>query len=182
MGRANQRAFWRQWTRGAAYFQKQAVALAALEAQVRERVQELKQTWERELAEGQLGEEPRKVLESLRRHWEGLTVFVDHPDARFLILAWVRRSGLASRILSGILKPLRTDWHQRYGYQPVLLETFVGIPRFTGTAYRAANWLRLGQTQGRGKLERHHRQIAPLKKIWIYSLHRGYRKILCAPS
>ncbi len=66
--------------RRAAYFQKQAVALAALERQVRGQVQELKQTWERELAEGQLGEEPRKVLESLRRHWQGLTVFVDHPE------------------------------------------------------------------------------------------------------
>jgi len=77
-------------------------------------------------------------------------------NARFLILPWVQCHGLASRILSGILKPLRTDWRLRYGYQPVLLETFVEIPRFTGTAYRAANWLRLGQTQGRGKLEKQH--------------------------
>ncbi len=103
-------------------------------------------------------------------------------NARFLILPWVQCRGLASRILSGILKPLRTDWRLRYGYEPVLLETFVEVPRFTGTSYRAANWLRLGQTQGRGKLEKHHRQIAPLKDIWIYPLHRDYRKILCAPS
>jgi hypothetical protein len=102
-------------------------------------------------------------------------------NARFLILPWVQCRGLASRILSGILKPLRADWSLRYGYQPVLLETFVEIPRFTGTAYRAANWIRLGQTQGRGKLEKQHRQIAPLKDIWVYPLHRNFRKILCAP-
>ena len=86
-------------------------------------------------------------------------------NARFLILPWVQCPGLASRILSGILKPLRADWRLRYGYQPLLLETFVEVPRFTGTAYRAANWLRLGQTRGRGKLEKQHRQIAPLKDI-----------------
>jgi hypothetical protein len=103
-------------------------------------------------------------------------------NARFLILPWVQCRGLASRILSGILKPLRTDWRLRYGYEPVLLETFVEVPRFTGTSYRAANWLRLGQTQGRGKLEKQHRQIAPLKDIWVYPLHRDFRKILCAPS
>lgn len=101
-------------------------------------------------------------------------------NARFLILPWVQCPGLASRILSGILKPLRSDWRLRYGYQPVLLETFVEIPRFTGTAYRAANWLRLGQTQGRGKLEKQHRQIAPLKDIWVYPLHPNFRQILCA--
>jgi hypothetical protein len=101
-------------------------------------------------------------------------------NARFLILPWVQSHGLASRILSGILKPLRTDWRLRYGYQPVLLETFVEIPRFTGTAYRAANWLRLGQTRGRGKLEKHHLQIAPLKDVWVYPLHRDFRKTLCA--
>jgi hypothetical protein len=101
-------------------------------------------------------------------------------NARFLILPWVQCHGLASRILSGILQPLRTDWRLRYGYQPVLLETFVQIPRFTGTAYRAANWLRLGQTRGRGKLEKQHLQIAPLKDVWVYPLHRDFRKTLCA--
>jgi hypothetical protein len=69
-------------------------------------------------------------------------------NARFLILPWVQCRGLAARILSGIRKPLQADWRWRYGYEPVLLETFVEIPRFTGTAYRAANWIRLGQTQG----------------------------------
>lgn len=103
-------------------------------------------------------------------------------NARFLVLPWVQCSGLASRILSGILKPLRADWGTRYGYQPLLLETFVEIPRFRGTSYQAANWIRLGQTQGRGKLEKQHRQIAPLKDIWVYPLHRDFREMLCAAS
>jgi len=101
-------------------------------------------------------------------------------NARFLILPWVKCCGLASRILSGIVKPLRVDWSLRYGYQPVLLESFVETPRFTGTSYRAANWIKLGQTQGRGKLEKHHRQIGPRKEVWVYPLHPKFRQILCA--
>jgi len=101
-------------------------------------------------------------------------------NARFLILPWVRCGGLASRILSGIIQPLRADWTLGYGYQPVLLESFVEIPRFTGAAYRAANWIRLGQTQGRGKLEKRHCQTGPLKEIWIYALEKNFRQILCA--
>jgi Domain of unknown function (DUF4338) len=101
-------------------------------------------------------------------------------NARFLILPWVNSPGLASRILSGILKPLRADWRWRYGYEPVLLETFVEIPRFSGTAYRAANWIRIGQTHGRGKLEKNHRQVSPLKQIWLCPLHPHFRQLLCA--
>ena len=62
-----------------AYFQKPASSLTALESEVRRQVQELKEVMERELAGGPLGPEPRKVLESLRRHWAGLSVFVEHP-------------------------------------------------------------------------------------------------------
>jgi transposase len=63
-----------------AWFQKQAQPLAALEAQVRRQVEELKEVLERELADEQLAGEPRKLLQSMRRHWQGLTVFVDHPQ------------------------------------------------------------------------------------------------------
>jgi len=63
-----------------AWFQKQAQPLAALEAQVRHQVQEMKEVLDRELAEGQLRGEPQKLLQSMRRHWEGLTVFVDYPQ------------------------------------------------------------------------------------------------------
>ena len=101
-------------------------------------------------------------------------------NARFLILPWVRCSGLASRILSGIPTPLRADWIWRYGYEPVLLESFVEVPHFSGISYQAANWIRLGETRGRGKLEKNNQQVAPLKEIWIYPLHPHFRQVLCA--
>lgn len=100
-------------------------------------------------------------------------------NARFLVLPWVRCSGLASRILSAIPTPLRADWILRYGYEPVLLESFVEVPHFSGISYRAANWIRLGETQGRGKLEKNNQQAVPLKEIWIYPLHPHYRQLLC---
>jgi len=101
-------------------------------------------------------------------------------NARFLILPWVRCPGLASRILSALSTPLRADWTWRYGYEPVLLESFVEVPRFSGASYRAAAWLRLGVTRGRGKLEKNHQQVAPVKDVWIYPLHPLYRQVLCA--
>jgi Domain of unknown function (DUF4338) len=100
-------------------------------------------------------------------------------NARFLILPWVRCPGLASRILSGMIKPLLCDWVRRYGYRPLLLESFVESPRFAGTSYQAANWVCVGQTQGRGKLEKQHRQTCPVKQIWLYPLEPHFRKILC---
>jgi hypothetical protein len=101
-------------------------------------------------------------------------------NARFLILPWVRCPGLASRILSALPAPIRADWIVRYGYQPVLLESFVEVPRFSGVSYQAANWIRLGATRGRGKLEKHHQQVVPLKEIWIYPLQPHFRQLLCA--
>ena len=101
-------------------------------------------------------------------------------NARFLILPWVRCPGLPSRILSAIPKPLQADWTWRYGYEPVLLESFVEVPHFSGISYRAADWIRLGETQGRGKLEKNNQQVAPLKEIWIYPLHPRFRQLLCA--
>ena len=68
----------------------------------------------------------------------------------------------------------------RYGYRPVLLENFVESTRFKGTSYKAANWICVGQTQGRGKLEKQHRQACALKQIWLYPLHPHFRNILCA--
>jgi len=108
----------------------------------------------------------------------GLHLIVN--QARFLILPWVRSPGLASRILAGMIQPLKADWGLRYGYQPVLLESFVDTTRFTGTSYKAANWILAGQTQGRGKLEKQHQQACAIKQIWLYPLHPRFRKILCA--
>jgi Domain of unknown function (DUF4338) len=99
-------------------------------------------------------------------------------NARFLILPWVKSFGLASQILSAVVKPLLVDWSLRYGYEPVLLESFVEVSRFSGTSYQAANWVGVGQTQGRGKLEKQNCQTGPIKEIWVYPLHSNFREIL----
>lgn len=99
--------------------------------------------------------------------------------ARFLILPWIRIPHLASHLLGRIARRLPDDWEQRYALRPVLLETFCESPRFDGTAYRAANWTFLGYTQGRGKLDRHHRHQLPRKSIWIRPLQNHWKDTLC---
>ncbi len=100
-------------------------------------------------------------------------------NARFLILPWIQSKGLASKILSMIARQLPHDWHQRYGYRPVLLETFVESQRHRGTCYKAANWVHVGQTAGRGKKSAVHHQIIPIKDIWLYPLRRNFASMLC---
>ena len=100
-------------------------------------------------------------------------------NSRFLILPWVRVKGLASSILARSARQLPDHWRQLYGYQPLLLETLVDTARFNGTCYRAANWIYLGETKGRGRMDRHHRtQIIP-KTIFVFPLHRGVQQVLC---
>lgn len=101
-------------------------------------------------------------------------------NARFLILPWIISRNLASRILSIAAKQLPFDWQKRYNYQPVLLETFVQKDRFKGTCYRAANWILLGQTQGRGKLDRYNKYPLPIKDIFVYPLNKSFHQILCS--
>jgi len=100
-------------------------------------------------------------------------------NARFLILPWIQSKGLASKILSRIARQLPHDWHRRYGYRPVLLETFVETERHRGTCYKAANWILVGQTTGRGKKSTVHHQIIPIKDIWLYPLRKDFAKTLC---
>lgn len=100
-------------------------------------------------------------------------------NARFLILPWVRSRNLASRLLAIALKQLADDWYERYRYRPVLVETFVEIPRFQGTCYKAANWIYLGDTKGRGKLDVHNTARLPKKSVWVYPLTPHFRRLLC---
>lgn len=100
-------------------------------------------------------------------------------NARFLILPWIRCKNLASRILGMVARQLADDWQHRYGYQPALLETFVERPRSHGTCYQAANWLYLGETQGRGKLDVRKQARLPKKAIWVYPLDKSFRRTLC---
>jgi len=90
--------------------------------------------------------------------------------SRFLLLPWVRSPHLASHVLARLVHQLPHQWQARYGYRPVLLESFVEKDRFEGTCYKAANWRCLGLTQGRGKLEKTHRQVLPVKWLFIYPL------------
>ena len=103
-------------------------------------------------------------------------------NARFLILPEVRVPNLASHVLSRVARRLRTDWQDAYGYAPVLLETFVETGRFTGASYKAANWTLVGQTKGRGKLDRTNQHALAVKDIYLYPLHRNYRAILTSPT
>lgn len=108
---------------------------------------------------------------------QGLALIVN--NARFLILPWVQSKNLASKILSMIARQLPADWFNRYNLRPVLMETFVETDRFKGTCYKAANWIFVGKTKGRGKLGP-QKPTVPIKDILLYPLARNFRKILKA--
>ncbi len=94
---------------------------------------------------------------------------------RFLILPWVTVHNLASYVLGSVARRIRTDWFGYYKREIVLLETFVERDRFLGTCYKAANWLYLGQTKGRGRNDRHTRRLLPVKDIYVNPLCKDFR-------
>lgn len=103
-------------------------------------------------------------------------------NSRFLILPWVRVKGLASCILARAARQIPDDWRQHYGYKPLLLETLVDAARFNGTCYRAANWIDLGKTTGRGRMDRHHRTDINPKTIFVFPLRRDVQQVLCTSN
>ena len=104
-------------------------------------------------------------------------------NTRFLILPWVNSANLASKILGLMAARLPRDWQQLYGYPPLLLETFVDGQRFRGHCYRAANWIHVGRTTGRGKYDRDHKGLSSIKSIWIYPLaKRALQSLRMDPS
>jgi hypothetical protein len=103
-------------------------------------------------------------------------------NSRFLIMPWVRVSCLASHILSQIARRINADWQARYRHPIDLLETFVQQDRFRGTCYQAANWIHVGQTTGRTRQSKRHRdnQVhAPMKDVYLYPVHADARRQLC---
>ncbi len=100
-------------------------------------------------------------------------------NTRFLIFPWVQIRNLASKALALAAQRIAADWQQRYGYAPVLLETFVEVGRYPGTSYQAANWIPLGLTAGRGRMDRHTRCLERIKKIYVYPLVPDFRAHLC---
>ena len=92
-------------------------------------------------------------------------------NSRFLILPWVRVKNLASTILSQLARRIGADWRAAYGVTPVLLETLIDPARFGGASYRAANWIVVGTTTGRGRNDRAPRRTARVpKRVLIYPL------------
>jgi hypothetical protein len=100
-------------------------------------------------------------------------------NSRFLILPWVEVSGLASKILSMAAQQLSEDWLSVYQVSPLLLESLVDPQRFSGTCYRAANWIHVGTTQGRGRMDRKQDVQRHVKEIFVYPLHAHARELLC---
>jgi hypothetical protein len=96
-----------------------------------------------------------------------------------LILPWIRVRNLASTVLGLCARVVPGDWECDYGYRAVLLETFVDWPRYQGTCYRAANWICLGKTTGRGRADRENKRGGRRpKRIYVYPLTRGFREAL----
>lgn len=115
-----------------------------------------------------------------RQRRQRLTAVVQ--QSRFLLLPWIRVPHLASHVLAQSLRRLATDWTARYGRRPLLVETLVDASRYAGTCYRAANWIDLGLSTGRGRMDREHRRhgAAP-KRVFVYALDRRARLRLRQP-
>lgn len=99
-------------------------------------------------------------------------------NSRFLILPHWRVPNLASHVLSLALQQVAHDWQERYGYRPLLVESFVEAERFTGACYRAANWLEVGRTKGRGRQDREHASGKAVKRVFLYALDAQARQRL----
>jgi hypothetical protein len=102
-------------------------------------------------------------------------------NSRFLIFPWIQVKNLASSVIALAVKTLPEDWQRSYGYHPVLMETLVDQKRFKGTCYKAANWIHVGATTGRGRMDRYNqRQGFAIKEIYLYPLIKGFRQDLLA--
>ena len=100
-------------------------------------------------------------------------------NSRFLIFPWVEVKNLASSVLALAVKTVPDDWQRCYGYRPVLMETLVDRKRFRGTCYKAANWIHMGKTTGRGRMDRANKQQgASVKEIFVYPLTSRFRQEL----
>jgi hypothetical protein len=99
-------------------------------------------------------------------------------NSRFLILPWVRVPHLASHLLGRMARLLPAEWERLYSHPVYFIETFVDPSRYKGTCYRAANWVYLGQTTGRGKDDQTKRPNRSLKDVLGYRLTKRFRELL----
>ena len=107
---------------------------------------------------------------------KNLPLVIDNP--RFLILPWIEIPNLGSHILAIVRRRLPGDWTERYNTTPVLIETFVETPRYTGAVYRASGWIHVGTTQGRGRYDRDKLYDKPRKDVWLRPLRRDWQRTL----
>ncbi len=103
-------------------------------------------------------------------------------NSRFLVLPWVKVKNLGSHILGKALRRIRDDWLKRWGYSPVLVESFVDPQRYEGCSYKAANWHYLGMTTGEGLPRKARRYTTSPKKIFVRPLVKDFRALLCSES
>ncbi len=103
-------------------------------------------------------------------------------NARFLVFPWVEVGHLASHVLGQVARRVAQDWQERWGYRPVLLETFVDPERYRGTCYRASGWELLGQTTGEGKPRRGKHYETTVKLVFVRPLCRAFRDALCSEA
>jgi hypothetical protein len=99
-------------------------------------------------------------------------------NTRFLILPWVQAPHLASHVLGRMAAVLSSDWERLYAHPIHLLETFIDPSRFPGTCYRAANWIAVGCTTGRGHNDLTHQPNRPVKEVLVCPVHRRFRQLL----
>ena len=100
-------------------------------------------------------------------------------NTRFLILPWVKVPHLASHLLGRISRTISADWQKIYNHPLYWLETFIDTELFAGTCYKAANWIFLGLTSGRGKYNKTQKQLTSIKAMYGYPLSRDFRTRLC---
>ena len=112
----------------------------------------------------------------------GANLYLTTNNTRFLILPWIRIPHLASHVLSLITRRVSQDWQTKYGHPLYLLETFVECGRFIGTCYKAANWVYVGKTAGRGRDDTHKTASLPIKNVYLYPLNKKYRQVLGGKS
>ena len=101
-------------------------------------------------------------------------------NSRFLILPWVKVKNLGSHILGQALRRIRDDWQQRWGYRPLVAESFVDPQRYEGYSYKASNWHYLGMTTGEGLPRKGKRYTTTPKKIFVRPLVADFRALLCS--
>jgi len=101
-------------------------------------------------------------------------------NTRFLIFPWVRVKNLASHVLGQAARRVKDDWLERWGYSPVLVETFIDPQRYRGSCYKAANWQYLGMTTGEGLIRKGKSYSTSARMLFVRPLVRNFRSLLCS--